>query len=293
MSENTAVDFFTNLDWTKSTEELLVSWADIALCYTWIFDKAYRHFNHVNYRFTIPVIVLSTITGTLSMSIDSLLRESDVKTGQVVIGGVNIFIGILSTLQNFFRYAQQSEMNLTATRDWAKLHRNIKIELSIERSYRKPAAEFVRAARQEYERLLNARPVIPSNILEDFKRQYRHSDIIKPETLDKIRHIILDEEKNMIDNNVNVSQSTPISVMSKLRTLISPRSNSSLPTTPYPSTNSFGKISIDTNSNSSTRSNTPLPTIKSTIELGSFRDYIDEKEDDDEDSPSEIKLHVA
>jgi hypothetical protein len=270
-----------------------VSWADIALCYTWIFDKAYRHFNHVNYRFTIPVIVLSTITGTLSMSIDSLLRESDVKTGQVVIGGVNIFIGILSTLQNFFRYAQQSEMNLTATRDWAKLHRNIKIELSIERSYRKPAAEFVRAARQEYERLLNARPVIPSNILEDFKRQYRHSDIIKPETLDKIRHIILDEEKNMIDNNVNVSQSTPISVMSKLRTLISPRSNSSLPTTPYPSTNSFGKISIDTNSNSSTRSNTPLPTIKSTIELGSFRDYIDEKEDEDEDSPSEIKLHVA
>lgn len=303
MSENTAVDFFTNLDWTKSTEELLVSWADIALCYTWIFDKAYRHFNHVNYRFTIPVIVLSTITGTLSMSIDSLVGESDVKTGQVVIGGVNIFIGILSTLQNFFRYAQQSEMNLTATRDWAKLHRNIKIELSIERAYRKPAAEFVRAARQEYERLLNARPVIQSNILEDFKRQYRHSDIIKPETLDKIRHIILDDEKNMIDNKVSVSQSTPSSVMSKLRTLISPRSNSSLPTTPYPSTNSFGKISIDTNSNSSTRSNTPLPTIKSTIELGSFRDYIDEKEednkninilkDDEEDCPSEIKLHVA
>lgn len=304
MSENTAVDFFTNLDWTKSTEELLVSWADIALCYTWIFDKAYRHFNHVNYRFTIPIIVLSTITGTLSMSIDSLVGESDVKTGQVVIGGVNIFIGILSTLQNFFRYAQQSEMNLTATRDWAKLHRNIKIELSIERAYRKPAAEFVRAARQEYERLLNARPVIPSNILEDFKRQYRHSDIIKPETLDKIRHIILDDEKNMIDNKPSVSQSTPSSVMSKLRTLMSPRkADSSLPTTPYPSTNSFGNFSIDTNSNSSTRSNTPLPTMKSTIELGSFRDYIDEKQednkklnilqDDEEDSPSEIKLHVA
>lgn len=300
MSENTAVDFFTNLDWTKSTEELLVSWADIALCYTWIFDKAYRHFNHVNYRFTIPVIVLSTITGTLSMSIDSLIGESDVKTGQVIIGGVNIFIGILSTLQNFFRYAQQSEMNLTATRDWAKLHRNIKIELSIERAYRKPAAEFVRAARQEYERLLNARPVIPSNILEDFKRQYRHSDIIKPETLDKIRHIILDEEKNMINHKISVPVSTPSSVMSKLRTLISRRPESTLPSTPYPSTNSFGNFSIDTNSNSSTRSNTPLPTMKSTVELGSFRDYIDEKEDDkkelnvvEDESPSEIRLHVA
>lgn len=304
MSENTAVDFFSNLDWTKSTEELLVSWADIALCYTWIFDKAYRHFNHVNYRFTIPIIVFSTITGTLSMSIDSLVGEGGVKTGQVVIGGVNIFIGILSTLQNFFRYAQQSELNLTATRDWAKLHRNIKIELSIERKYRKPAVEFVRSARQEYERLLNSRPVIPSKILEDFKRQYRHSDVIKPEVLDKIRHLILDDDKNMITQN-NVSPIlTPNSVFSKIKTLISRKPESSLPPTPHTSMNSFRNFSIDTNSNSSTRVSTPLPTTH-TVEIGSFRDYLDEKlddekqelniiEDDEEknNSSSETKLSI-
>ena len=202
MSENSSIDFFTNLDWTKSTEDLLISWADIALCYAWIFDKSYRHYNHVNYRFTIPIIVFSTVTGTLSMSLNSLVSEDQVKTGQVIIGGVNIFIGILSTLQNFFRYAQQSEANLAATRDWAKLHRNIKIELSIERQSRKTASEFVRSARQEYERLLNSRPVIPSNILMEFKKQYRYSDVIKPEVLDKVRHIILDDEKNIITHHI-------------------------------------------------------------------------------------------
>ncbi len=134
------------------------------------------------------------------MSLNSLLNEDQVKTGQIVLGGINIFIGILSTLQNFFRYAQLSEAHLTATRDWAKLHRNIKIELSIERQNRKPASEFVRSARQEYERLLNSRPVIPSSILMDFKKQYRNSDIIKPEVVEKIRHIILDDEKNIISN---------------------------------------------------------------------------------------------
>jgi len=200
MSENSNTDFFTNLDWTKSTEDLLVSWADIALCYTWIFDKSYRRFNNINYRYTIPIIVMSTVTGTISMSLNSLLNENQVKTGQIVLGGINIFIGILSTLQNFFRYAQLSEAHLTATRDWAKLHRNIKIELSIERQNRKPASEFVRSARQEYERLLNSRPVIPSSILMDFKRQYRNSDIIKPEVVEKIKHIILDDEKNIISN---------------------------------------------------------------------------------------------
>ena len=286
MSENTAVDFFSNLDWTKSTEDLLVSWADIALCYTWIFDKAYRHFNHVNYRFTIPIIVFSTITGTLSMSIDSLVGEGGVKTGQVVIGGVNIFIGILSTLQNFFRYAQQSELNLTATRDWAKLHRNIKIELSIERKYRKPAVEFVRSARQEYERLLNSRPVIPSKILEDFKRQYRHSDVIKPEVLDKIRHLILDDDKNMITQNNIPPVSVQNSIFNKIRTLItrsneSPLSPSALSvSTPMPSTKSFANLSINTNSSSGTA--TPIP-IKQSIEIGSFKDYIDDKQDDERD----------
>jgi hypothetical protein len=207
MSENSHVDFFTKLDWTKSTEELLVSWADIALCYTWIFDKSYRNYNNINYTFTIPIVILSTITGTLSMSLSSVVPESAFMTGQFVIGAVNIFIGILSTLQNFFRYAQQSELHLSATKDWAKLHRNIKIELSIERQYRKPAEEFVRYARQEYERLLNTRPVIPSQILNDFKRLYRNSDVIKPETLEKIKHLILDDDRNMI---VNVPQTQTI-----------------------------------------------------------------------------------
>ena len=226
MSENSSIDFFTELDWTKSTEELLVSWADIALCYTWIFDKSYRKYNSINYRFTIPVIVLSTITGTLSMSMNSLLGESKVNTGQVVIGGINIFIGILSTLQNFFRYAQQSELHLSATRDWAKLHRNIKIELSIERKNRKSAAEFVRSARQEYERLLNSRPVIPTAILDDFKRQYRYSDVIKPEVLEKIRHIILDDDKNIIFNKP-VTRPIDTSYLQRLKSFIirSPRNN--------------------------------------------------------------------
>lgn len=233
MSENSSVDFFTELDWTKPTEELLVSWADIALCYTWIFDKSYRKYNHVNYRFTIPIIVLSTITGTLSMSMNSLLNENQVNTGQIVVGGVNIFIGILSTLQNFFRYAQQSELHLSATRDWAKLHRNIKIELSIERRNRKPASEFVRSARQEYERLLNSRPVIPTAILEDFKRQYRYSDVIKPEVLEKIRHIILDDEKNMISNAPPPKQND-VSYLQRFKSFInlSPRN---VPQTPFPS----------------------------------------------------------
>jgi hypothetical protein len=266
MNENSSTDFFSSLEWTKPTEDLLVSWADIALCYTWLFDKCFRRVNKFNYGYTIPIIVFSTITGTLSMSLDSLLSEDKVKTGQIVIGGINIFIGILSTLQNFFRYAQLSEANLVASRDWAKLHRNIKIELSIERKNRKTAAEFVRSIRQEYERLLNSRPVIPSSILMDFKNQYRNSDVIKPEVVEKIRHIILDEENNIVSHFIPSTNSKP-SFLNRMSSFIT----RNIPFTPKNSNNlnysnqEEDAFSFNANSptpNIATRSLTPSENIK-------------------------------
>jgi hypothetical protein len=190
-NDSNVSDFFIDLEWNDNTEKLLVSWADIALCYTWIFDKAYRRLSSLNFRFSIPVIIFSTITGTLSMSLDSILPADFIKTGQVVIGGVNILTGIVTTLQNFFRYAQQSESNYTASVDWGKLHRDIKIELAIERHFRRPATEYVRSTRQEYERLLNSRPLISNEIISNFKSEFAKSNIIKPEILDKLEHTII------------------------------------------------------------------------------------------------------
>jgi hypothetical protein len=192
-------DFFVNLEWNDPVEKLLVSWADIAMCYTWIYEKSYRHLNKLHFKFSLPIIILSTVTGTLSMSLRSIIPDGYQDIVQIGLGGINIFTGIITTLQNFFRYAQQSELSLTATTDWSKLHRNIKIELSIERHNRRPATEFVRATRQEYERLLNSRPVIDQVIIYKFNKEFENSDIIKPEILDKVEHTIIYQDAKTID----------------------------------------------------------------------------------------------
>jgi hypothetical protein len=230
MSENPHVDFFVDLHWTETTEELLLSWADIAMCYTWIFDRAFRRLGNLNYRFTLPIIVLSTITGTISIGLNSLLPPEQVETGQKVVGGVNILTGIMTTIQNYYRYAQQTEANQTASNDWARLHRNIKIELSIEREFRKPATDFVKSVRQEYERLLNARPTIDTQILEDFRKEIKNSDVIKPEILDLVQHTLLDRDKNIIElykgpKEPKLSLFNRIrSSITKSNSLVSPRS---------------------------------------------------------------------
>ena len=84
----------------------------------------------MNYYYSIPIIVLTTITGTISVGMTSLFPANAQQFAQIIVGSVNIVTGIITTLQNFFRYAQLSESHLNAFSGWSRLHRNIMIELN-------------------------------------------------------------------------------------------------------------------------------------------------------------------
>ena len=86
-----------NQPWTPEQEKLLASWSEKAAGYRWL---------HMRYAFTIPVIILSTLTGTANFAMDSFVPEEHKQMAMACVGGVNIFAGILSTLQNFLRYAE-------------------------------------------------------------------------------------------------------------------------------------------------------------------------------------------
>jgi hypothetical protein len=57
--------------WNDSEVELLKRWGEVSSSYRFLHDRAFRIFQLRNYCFTIPVIVLSTISGTASFSISS------------------------------------------------------------------------------------------------------------------------------------------------------------------------------------------------------------------------------
>jgi hypothetical protein len=177
------------LKWTAQTEGILVKWSDNAICYKWLHDKSFRKYRYLNYLYTIPVIIISTITGTLSVGISSLVPANMTEVAQIIIGITNIFAGIITTLLNFFRYAQLSEAHSNSAMGWAKLQRVISVELALERDSRKDADTFIKMCRNDYERLIEQAPVIPSEVLHLFKKKFADvSDIIFPEACAKISH---------------------------------------------------------------------------------------------------------
>jgi len=167
--------------WTKEQEELLAEWAEKGSCYRWLHSRAEKKYRCRNYSFTIPVIIMSTLTGTANFAMDSFVPEEHKKVAMAGVGGVNILAGIISTLQNFLRYAELMEAHRSSGVSWSKLSRDICVELALDPPRRKPAGDFLNICRAEYDRLIEQSPMIDDSILSQFHDKFDGSDINKPE----------------------------------------------------------------------------------------------------------------
>ena len=162
----------SNQRWTKEQEELLASWSERASGYRWLHSRSEKLYRCRNYTFTIPVIILSTLTGTANFAMDSFIPEENKQLAMACVGGVNIFAGILSTLQNFLRYAELMESHRVAEISWSKLSRDIAVELTLEPNMRKPAFDFLNVCRAEYDRLVEQSPPIDDDIIKRYKGEF-------------------------------------------------------------------------------------------------------------------------
>ena len=153
----------------------MAGWADIAASYRWMHDKCEKKMAKSNMWITVPVIILSTLTGSANFMLQSLIPASETdnqKYAQIAIGSVSIFTGILTTLGNFFRYAQNSESNRVASIAWGKFQRQIGIELALHPKERIDSMDFLKICRSDLDRLIEQSPPIPDDIIEEFEKEF-------------------------------------------------------------------------------------------------------------------------
>jgi hypothetical protein len=187
-----------NNGWTAELENLVADWADRAQCYRWMHDKTARVFSSYNQYMMIPVIILSTLTGTANFGMDSLFNDAGSKRiASLGIGGVSILTGILSTVANFLRYGQGSESHNISSISWAKFGRFLTIELALNPNERMEAFAFLKMFRIELDRLIEQSPSIPDSIISSFKQEFRMmADVKRPEVTGAIEHTRVFDDKN-------------------------------------------------------------------------------------------------
>ena len=178
--------------WTREQEVLMAQWADVASCYRWLHDKAEKKYNLLNLKISIPVIILSTLTGAANFAVGSFIPPDDTRMQNYVsagLGGLSIFAGILTTLGNFFQYAQKSESNRVAGIAWGKFQRLLAVELAINPHDRIEAMDFLKICRGELDRMIEQSPQIPDDVIAEFEKEFKHIPNLKvPDICHGIEH---------------------------------------------------------------------------------------------------------
>ncbi len=167
--------------WSKEQDNLMAEWADIAGCYRWMHDRAEKNYTKKNMSMTIPVIILSTLTGTASVGITGI-TDGDVELQKYLnfaIGGVSLIAGILTTLNNFFKYAQLSESHRSAGTAWGKFQRLIAVELAQSPMNRMDSLDFLKICRADLDRLIEQSPPIPDDVILAFEKEYKDRPKLK------------------------------------------------------------------------------------------------------------------
>ena len=205
------------IEWTPEHEGILIEWADKAMCYRWLHSKSYNLYARLNAWYTIPVIIISTITGTANFAQERVPVEYQ-NYFAMVVGTFSIAAGIITTIQQFLKITQLNEAHRVSSIAWDKFYRNIKIELAKHPMERMDVRQMIKMSKEEYDRLMETSPNIPEKIVGEFKVNFnKHSTfekIVKPEICDIL--IPTNDQRNPWYNEENRAKQASEAVKNKI-----------------------------------------------------------------------------
>jgi len=174
--------------WHKQQEKILKDWGEASSCYRYMHFKAYQQFKQTNMRFTLPIIVISTLTGTANFAQETF-PESWRTFVPLGIGAMNLVAAIMTTVLQFLKANELMEAHRVASIGYGKLARSIKLELQLpiyERT--QDGMSMVTTCRAEYDRLIEQSPPPPEQAIKLFDKNFPmkkdNSGFARPEISD-------------------------------------------------------------------------------------------------------------
>jgi hypothetical protein len=175
--------------WTNKLETVMKNIGEKSVCYS-VLHKCSEHlYSKRRSAIDLPCIILSTISGSISLSSSSLFGEENAKNASIGVGILGLVVGVLNTIGSYFAFGKKAEAHRIAQLEFNKLARYIRIQLSLPRPERTPPGELLKHITQEQERLFEMSPLLPPKIVKRLKAKYKHLRLSKPDELNSLEGI--------------------------------------------------------------------------------------------------------
>lgn len=168
--------------WQKKLEDYFCQTGEKAHCLSWLHKRAEEMYSARTIWIDLPVIILGTLNGAVSVGSQSLFGNSEYAS--VGVGAVALVTAILSTVGSYFSWSRRAEGHRISALNYAKLYRFLTIELSLPQDERMSPADLLKYVKTEYDRLSEISPLLPPNVIADFKSRFNrpeYDNISKPE----------------------------------------------------------------------------------------------------------------
>ena len=187
-----------DIKWTNILEKFFKDMGEKSYCYSYLHKKAEAEFSYIRNFIDLPVIVLSTIAGTLSIGNSSIFGPENERQAGLGIGLLSLCVSVLNTCGTYFSFAKRSETHRLSHIQYAKLFRFLSIELSLPRDERMRPNDLLKISRDTFERLAEVSPLIPYKILKTFKKMFKSYDVSKPSETNGLEKIEIYDNDDFI-----------------------------------------------------------------------------------------------
>ena len=170
--------------WCSKQESLLKRWGEKAAGYRWLHNHARPKYKRQHDYLSYPSIIIASITGVGGFAVLNPSGNENIEQTtrtkiliiQYMFAFLNVLGGILTSLSKFSQCQRLSENHSVMCIQYSKFYRLIDMELSLDVKHRADVVEFVSNSRDEYDRLLDEAPDIPSDSIHAFNKEFPDKD---------------------------------------------------------------------------------------------------------------------
>jgi hypothetical protein len=166
------------LTWSSQLEQVIAKSGEECRGYAWIHQKSEQIYSRYENMISIPVIILSTVTGFLSASSGSVIPNGPETS--MALGAISVSVGILQTLSSKFGWAKRAEGHRVAYLSYSEMFNFIDVEMKLRREERMNPEDLIKMIRETMKRLSSTAPPMPESVLVRFRQEFNQEHVSKP-----------------------------------------------------------------------------------------------------------------
>jgi hypothetical protein len=198
-----------DVTWNERLEDYFVEQGEQAHGLSLLHKQAEALYAQKKTFIEIPVIVISSVTGFLSVGSTSMFAGQEM-VSSISLGVLSLMVSVFQTVGTYFGWARRAEGHKLSSIQYARLHRFLKIEMSLPRDQRQTPGDLLKYVRDAIDRLQEISPLVPASVIANYKKSYATiTDISHPPETNGLEKIEV-----FIENPLRLARSETLGVSS-------------------------------------------------------------------------------